>query len=827
MSSSDSSDSDSDQEIRSFFGFRPGGGNKNIDDDEQTEDSSRISAKPMRYRGMAFAASSNTPSNPLADLNRTTTSAATSRQSPNPQLFTQSAEQPDESPSSEQESSKAANGPTRPSFLAARQRTQPSGSLASYGKGGAMFARMGYVEGRGLGVDGRGILNPIEQKLRAGRLGLGGMKEKTKQSIDEAKRRGEKVEESEEEEQSISGNKATKKIKREMYQARPRVSYRTVEEIEASGLVVPSVWKNVIDMTGSRSQIIEDMSDFKSINVPDTQEADRSRKAELARIQLEHYVDEWESLQTRTKWVDAEIIRVTSEADEETEYIERLSRVMEIANELKALSSPKPDFDANVVLHLISNKLDSLQFEFPLEAERFRLDDIAIAALLPIFQKLFAEWDPLSNPTYLKDYFVRWQVLLRVHANDRKDDSEDAIADDIYLHHKRHLASKNRASLYESMMASVWLPRVRQALLNDWDVHDPAPIVLLLEEWNGVLPRFLEIQMLEQIILPRLRAAVQEWNPRRKGSTVAQPHMWIFPWMPFLRNHLDSLISDMRHKFGSIMRNWDVRKGVIEGLSAWKEVFGRDLESLLNRHIYPKLVGLLIAEFEVNPADQDMEPLLAVFKWRRVFRSRIFSSLIVQEFFPKWNGILFLWLTSSPDFDEVDQWYKFWKKQFPKELLTNPDIESAFSRGLALINEAAVLGSRAADELQPIADIRPRSPAREHLHRSKQPDKKHAREKPTQTRDQREALPIESTYRDVVEDFCLDNNLLFIPLRKAHDLLGHPLYRITAAASGKGGFVCYFEHEIMWAKVRGNITEEQLEWEPMDFEDIEEWAQFR
>ncbi|KAK7202964.1 GC-rich sequence DNA-binding factor-like protein-domain-containing protein [Myxozyma melibiosi] len=772
----------------------------------------------MRYRGVSFAPSASTPSNPLANLNRTTATAATSQPAQQQQQQREGS-QPSESRQSTPTTDTPSTNNGRPSFLAARQQAaKPGAALASsYGKGAAIFARMGYVEGRGLGSDGSGILNPIEQKMRAGRLGLGGMKEKTKQDIEEAKRRGEKVEESEDE--SAEGGKAkkAKKRKREEFQARPRVSYRTVEEIEASGLAVPSVWKNVIDMTGAKSKIIEDMSGFKTVDETNTEDAERIQKAELARMKLEQYADEWESLQTRAKWVAAETERITKETDEETESIDRLGRVMELAIELREQTKLSGDLMASnpqAVLSSIAGKLDSLQFEFALEAERFRLDDVAIAALHPVLQKLMVDWDPIANPTFLKDYILRWQILLRVNATDRKEDGEDVAVDDIYLHHKRHLASKNRATLYESMMASIWLPRVRQALLNEWNVHDPAPIVLLLEEWHKVLPGFIEIQLIEQIVLPRLRAAVEAWNPKRINQTEPLPHVWIFPWMPFLKQNLDGLVADVRVKLGSVLRGWDVSKGVVEGLSAWKEVIGKDLDALLVRHIYPKLAGLLVSEFEVNPADQEMGPLLTVFKWRRLFRTRTFSTLLLDEFFPKWNGVLFLWLTSTPDFDEVEQWYQFWKKQFPKELLRYPEIESAFSRGLALINEAAALGARAADELQPITNT---------------PDRKFAREQPSAPAqpDATSSAHLESTFKDVVEDFCLENNLLFIPLRKAHDLLGHPLYRITAAASGRGGFMCYFENEIMWVKARGNVAEDQLEWEPMDYNDIAEWAQFR
>jgi tuftelin-interacting protein 11 len=77
------------------------------------------------------------------------------------------------------------------------------------------------------------------------------------------------------------------------------------------------------------------------------------------------------------------------------------------------------------------------------------------------------------------------------------------------------------------------------------------------------------------------------------------------------------------------------------------------------QYVVPKLGVCLREDFSVNPRDQDMVPLESwVMPWHTLLRSSVFSHLLDVEFFPKWLGILHIWLI-QPAYrpDEVANWW--------------------------------------------------------------------------------------------------------------------------------------------------------------------------
>jgi tuftelin-interacting protein 11 len=357
---------------------------------------------------------------------------------------------------------------------------------------------------------------------------------------------------------------------------------------------------------------------------------------------------------------------------------------------------------------------------------------------------------------------------------------------------------------FESLLWNVWLPKVRSCLNNDWSPQEPQAAVKLYEAWSTFLPPFIRDNVLDQLILPKVHEAVSDWNPRK--DTVPLQSL-VFPWLPHLGLRLEDVLGDARRKVKGLLRGWSAGDGVPEDLAVWKDVCTLTVDTEMMAHIFsfqvfdavgwdamllkyivPKLGAVLRNDFRIDPRKQKMEPLQQVLPWSTIIRPSIFSQLIETEFFPKWLDILHIWLVQPKvSFEEVAQWYQFWKDSFPENVQTMPGIARGFTRGLQLMNKAIELGPDAPTRLP-----RPDHAAEQQILGS-------PRRNGTPTPKTRPTRTQEVTFRSVVEDFAASHNLLFIPTGRAHEKSRMPLFRVSKTADGKGGLLVYILDDAIWA----------------------------
>ncbi|KAK0501366.1 GC-rich sequence DNA-binding factor-like protein-domain-containing protein [Armillaria luteobubalina] len=675
--------------------------------------------------------------------------------------------------------------------------------------GARMLAKMGWQAGTGLGTTGEGIVTPVETKMRPGRVGIAfrGFKERTEQSKMEARRRGEVVSDDEEDSKVKKAKKREKaaKEKRSAVWKNPKkiktkIEHKTYEEILAdAGENVSSASGvgQIIDATGAVPREVNSLADI-SLNtwspsndptrIPEVRHNIRLI-TDACKTDLDGLAREAKSLDDKKKWVVKEDARLRKRVEEEAELIARLQQVQLVANEFDA-KSRELAAAYEVSLDPFSPLVYRLLSEYSNEYDKYRLDEIVVAAIAPSVRRMVSQWDPLQDPTFLISTFRSWRLALRVSSPPEKPQTQV----DVYgtqVTRAPVIEAEKPMTPFESLLWSVWLPRVRAFINNEWSAQSPTSAVKLYEAWSSFLPTFISDNFLDQLILPKVQKAVAAWSPKHDTVTLQEI---VFPWLPYVGLRLEEVIGDARRKVKSLLRSWTAGDDIPKDLIAWKDVFDSSVwDSILLKYVVPKLGSTLRNDLRINPRNQRMEPLQHVLQWAEFIRPNVFSRLLETEFFPKWLDVLHIWLIQpNVNFEEVARWYsEVWKAAFPEDVQSMPGVSRGFTCGLQLMNKALELGPDAPTRLPKpdfLAAAASHTPSRNGT---------------SKTQPRSSARTQEITFRSIVEEFAASHNLLFLPTGRAHEKSRMPLFRVSPSADGKGGLLVYILDDAVWAATEG------------------------
>ncbi|RKO86294.1 GC-rich sequence DNA-binding factor-like protein-domain-containing protein [Blyttiomyces helicus] len=691
------------------------------------------------------------------------------------------------------------------------------GKFEKYTKGIGLklLKNMGYTPGAGLGADGSGISAPIDTKLRPRGMGLGyrGFDERTehvkREQVDKAFE-----EEEEDEEAGQTPKKAPKSTTWKRGAPKPKKpAYKTAEELLAAEAATDepnpaptAAPQKIIDMTGRTARVIDNLSSLSSAPLTDSSTTslpelrhNLSLIVDLARADLLHL-----SRSSRTeRAVHTRLTHSASQIENHlattTARLARTRRLASIADDtaraVAGLTAEPPSTPAALLAAFrdafAGIAADNEAFEAYCE---LGMDDLVVGALAPFVKSLVAGWDPLAEPGFLAREMAEWSRLLMCETVRPKGEGGDA---------------GERMSPYESLMYEVWLPKVRQAINNVWSPRNPDPLIALLEAWHStthtlsrdstastpptsLLPPWLFANIVEQLILPKLVREVDAWRPRTDPVMV---HTWLHPWLPVMSDRLGDVHATVRRKIAGSLEGWRVEDAsAVAVLVPWKEIFtSQDMTTLLTKTILPKLVLTLRHDLTINPAQQNLDPLLHVLAWAPVLPTPHIAHLLDTELFPKWLQTLWTWLADpNARLSEVGMWYESWRSLFPADVLAESAIKARFAVALDLMNrvmDGAGVGAECPDfGAAPLQAESESATA-------------------TATRQPR----VELTFKEYVERTAAGAGVEFAPAGRGHPQSGKPLYRFGSV--GGRSAVAYMDGGVLFVLRKG-------EWVPEGVEDV-------
>eukprot|EP00878_Enallax_costatus_P018396 GHUV01019364.1.p1 GENE.GHUV01019364.1~~GHUV01019364.1.p1 ORF type:complete len:861 (+),score=252.13 GHUV01019364.1:619-3201(+) len=583
---------------------------------------------------------------------------------------------------------KAAQQKAASDRLAARHADPKFATFEQHTKGIGMklLEKMGFQAGKGLGRSKQGIAKPVEAKLRPKGMGLGhGEFRESKMEVERPKAKVFDADAAELE-QELAEAKARTQVPLWKIKAAPirqKRTYKTAEEVleeaaaDGGTAATKLAAQPILDLRGPQARLVTDLEQLNAA-AGDGTAADAAAGPPMP--ELHHNMSLLVSLtESQLRRFDASLQHQQDTAALLVQEKERLEKEVAAAaaasQRLHALTAQLQAVQSaptgSISLDQLQAEYASMAASYPEEYVLYSLPAAALSQVLPLLGQLLAGWQPLVNPSLGVEQIQAWKGLLESEGSRQAvlgswEDTEDP---------------------YGMLVMELVMPPIRTAI-SHWEPRHPEPLLAWLDLWRPLLPRGAAQQLLQGLILPRIAAAVESWDPTRETQPI---HAWVHPWLPYLATELSTVYPTIRHRLTRALTAWHASDGSARLLLApWQAVFEpQDWEALLQRSILPKLAQALQTELMLNPNAPHLDPFQWAISWHGVMPTGHLAALMESSFFPAWHAILHHWLSHSPNYDEVTKWYLEWKGMFPQDVLDHPRVRSGFAQGLNMMNSAA------------------------------------------------------------------------------------------------------------------------------------------
>jgi tuftelin-interacting protein 11 len=397
--------------------------------------------------------------------------------------------------------------------------------------------------------------------------------------------------------------------KSDMTKKKTRYYYRSVDDVIEKGKR-PGAFRNlgaaselskvkVIDMTGPQQRVLSGYHALSGLKAPPGvehfEDVVHKKCSNFALPEIQHNLDllvdmcEQDIIRVdrNTRHNQDKIVALKQEQEtlknvvqKEGELVDNLRNVMEIVDKLL---NPSLGLSLLQVAQIFNNLQENHYEEFV----RYELGELAPGLVGPLLTSALASWSPLTNPKQYMDVFGRWKDIL-----DKP--------------RQRGTLEGNNMGIqpYDSLLWHTWMP-VMRICVSAWNPKDCDPLITLIETWMPLLPQWIMDNLYDQLIVPRIQAEVNMWNPVTDTVPI---HVWIHPWIPLLDARLQSVIYPIiQDKLGAALANWHPSdKSAKPMLKPWQRVLPDGVfVAFLIKHIVPKL-QMCMQTLVINPHQQHL-----------------------------------------------------------------------------------------------------------------------------------------------------------------------------------------------------------------------------
>eukprot|EP00090_Calanus_glacialis_P026300 TRINITY_DN41326_c0_g1_i1.p1 TRINITY_DN41326_c0_g1~~TRINITY_DN41326_c0_g1_i1.p1 ORF type:complete len:713 (+),score=291.77 TRINITY_DN41326_c0_g1_i1:106-2244(+) len=579
------------------------------------------------------------------------------------------------------------------------------------GIGAKLLLNMGFQPGKGLGKALQGRTSVVEAHLRKGKGAIGAY------GHEGGRPKKEKLLDSDEEEEKQFKDKLNQwRTGTAVGAKKKNVSYvyKSVDDVLAEGQFRKVDRKEdrargegvkVIDMTGREQRVLKGYSAIAGQQRP-AEDGDSSaplialqekRKKNFELPELIHnlnlLVDMTEQdiiaadrklvhHKDRVEVLEREGVKLNNLVEKEKRQIEAMEQIIDVLDKLEEKHNTG-ELDHELAVKAFTK----LKEEFSSEFQEFELSYCAQTVVIPLVKQSLTSWSPLAGRNESLPHlttFTQWREILEA-GGDTQPGADTPMA------------------AYHSLVWESWVPLVRLAVQR-WHSRDPQPLVAFLELWRPLVPPWIMQHVLEQLVLARLQAEVEVWDPLTDTTPI---HTWLHPWLPPLGDRLECVFPTIRNKLSSALSSWhptDRSAKLI--LLPWQEVFSRgSMCAFLTKNIVPKLEQAL-ATLPITPHNQDLTLWRAVTDWSDLLPPPQLAQMLAQSFFPRWLQVLAGWLNSTPNYEEVVGWYSGWKSSLPASVLPLPGVADQLSQALHMMNRSVSGGGPLAGQPGALENVR-------------------------------------------------------------------------------------------------------------------------